>query len=86
VWIIGYYIIAKLNFCNDENTIMKMYSLLNPHSKFISKNEWKGIPELMNKDNTLCPGSCNTQAWSIATILEALYEIKLQENKNYEYL
>ena len=80
VWIFGYYIIAKLNLCNDHDTIMKMYSLLIPHSKHITKNEWRGIPELMNKDNTICPGSCNTQAWSIATILEALHEIKLRQN------
>ena len=43
--------------------------------QYIKENEWKGLPELMNKDNSFCPGSCNTQAWSIATLVEALYEI-----------
>ena len=43
--------------------------------KYIKEDKWKGLPELMNKDNSFCPGSCNTQAWSIATLVEALYEM-----------
>ncbi len=75
VWPIGYYIIAKLNFSHDNETVRHVYSLLICHLKYIIKDDWKGLPELMNKDNTICPGSCNTQAWSIATILEALYKL-----------
>ena len=48
--------------------------------KYISSNEWLGLPELTNSNNKVCPGSCNTQAWSIATILEGFYELfKLDE-------
>ena len=84
MWLFGYYIIARLNFCNDNETIRKLYTLLIPHSKYIARSEWKGIPELMNKNNTICPGSCNTQAWSIATIFEALYELSLRDNMIFE--
>jgi glycogen debranching enzyme len=40
------------------------------------------LPELTNKNNSICKDSCNTQAWSIATILESLYELNEKLNKN----
>ena len=42
------------------------------------------FPELTNKDGKLCPGSCNTQAWSISTIIEAVDELykRKKENEN----
>jgi glycogen debranching enzyme len=69
---------SKLNFntFSEKSSLSKyIYSILIPHMKYIKEDKWKGLPELMNKDNTECPGSCNTQAWSIAGILEALYEM-----------
>jgi glycogen debranching enzyme len=69
---------AKIKFNNyDDKEELKRYihSILTPHAKFIKEDNWRGLPELMNKDNSFCPGSCTTQAWSIATIIEALYEL-----------
>ena len=69
---------SKLNFnsFSKRTTLSKyIYSKLNPHMKYIKEDKWKGLPELMNKDNSICPESCNTQAWSIAVIVEALYEM-----------
>ncbi len=78
MWPIGFYLIAKINFNTYENkNDLKRYifSILTPHARYIKEDNWKGLPELMNKNNTICPGSCNTQAWSIATVLESLYEL-----------
>ena len=43
--------------------------------KFLGTDGWQGLPELTNTNNSICPGSCKTQAWSIATILEGFYEL-----------
>ncbi len=40
-----------------------------------SRSPWKGLPELTNENGQHCPFSCETQAWSIATVLEALYDL-----------
>ncbi|XP_032118807.1 glycogen debranching enzyme isoform X4 [Sapajus apella] len=39
------------------------------------RSPWKGLPELTNENAQYCPFSCETQAWSIATILETLYDL-----------
>ena len=39
------------------------------------------MPELTNKDGKLCPGSCNTQAWSISTIIEAVDELEKRKKE-----
>jgi len=36
---------------------------------------WCGIPELTQAEGIDCPDSCPTQAWSISTILDALYDL-----------
>lgn len=45
-------------------------SYLANHYIHLQKSDWKGLPELTNKDATFCPFSCPTQAWSMASILE----------------
>ncbi len=43
--------------------------------ELIFSNDWKGLPELTNADGQACPYSCSVQAWSSATLLEALYDL-----------
>ncbi len=47
-----------------------------PHQKHIlSESLWEGLPELTNSHGKVCPDSCPTQAWSIATILDAVRDL-----------
>jgi len=39
-------------------------------------NDWKGLPELTNADGINCPYSCQVQAWSSATLIEAFYDLQ----------
>jgi glycogen debranching enzyme len=38
-------------------------------------NDWKGLPESTNADGKPCRYSCNVQAWSSATLIEAFYDL-----------
>jgi glycogen debranching enzyme len=62
-------------FSSKSDLLNYIYSIISPHAKYLKIDDWKGLPEIMNKDNSNCPGSCNTQAWSIATLIESLFEL-----------
>ena len=85
VWPAGFYLMSKINF-NDlkENIFDDICQRLIPFEKYILNDSWSGLPELTNKDGKFCPGSCNTQAWSISTVIEAveLLQSKKEENKS----
>ncbi len=51
-------------------------SYLTNHKFFMESNEWESLPELTNDDGQYCEHSCNAQTWSIASIIEAIYEAK----------
>lgn len=47
-----------------------------PHQKHIVReSRWEGLPELTNSNGKPCADSCTTQAWSIATILDAVKDL-----------
>jgi glycogen debranching enzyme len=55
---------------------------LRPHKYTIMHAPYRGLPELTNTNGAHCAASCETQAWSIATVLDALYDLYKLCNKN----
>ncbi|XP_060864608.1 glycogen debranching enzyme isoform X2 [Metopolophium dirhodum] len=75
LWPVGFFLKAKLTFSTSQReTSSEIQGILSKHFEHIKTSVWKGLPELTNKDGAFCAGSCPTQAWSIATILELYHE------------
>ncbi|KAJ3611144.1 hypothetical protein NHX12_021160 [Muraenolepis orangiensis] len=81
LWPVGYFLRAKLYFAKKmgpeiyESTVHMVKNILSQHSVHLERSSWKGLPELTNENGQYCPFSCETQAWSIATVLEVLYDL-----------
>ncbi|XP_026006113.1 glycogen debranching enzyme isoform X3 [Astatotilapia calliptera] len=81
LWPVGYFLRAKLYFAKKlgEDTYTKTVTLvknvLSQHYTHLERSPWKGLPELTNENGQHCPFSCETQAWSLATVLEVLYDL-----------
>ena len=50
--------------------------VLAPHRAMISSGPYRGLAELTNRNGEFCRGSCPTQAWSAACLLELLEDIR----------
>ncbi|XP_061746464.1 glycogen debranching enzyme [Nerophis ophidion] len=80
LWPVGYFLRAKLYFARKqgEETYAKTATLVkNVLSRLythLERSPWKGLPELTNENGQYCPFSCETQAWSLACVLEVLYD------------
>ncbi|XP_017292357.1 glycogen debranching enzyme isoform X2 [Kryptolebias marmoratus] len=81
LWPVGYFLRAKLYFARKlgEETYAKTVTLvknvLSRHYTHLERSPWKGLPELTNENGQYCPFSCETQAWSLATVLEVLSDL-----------
>ncbi|KAM5256191.1 glycogen debranching enzyme isoform 3-T3 [Ctenodactylus gundi] len=81
LWPVGYFLRAKLYFSRlmgPETTAKTMFlvkNVLSRHYVHLERSPWKGLPELTNENGQYCPFSCETQAWSIASVLETLYDL-----------
>ncbi len=78
VWPLGYFLLAKMRFhvfSTKEQLKAYVMGVLRPHAEFIHSSAWMGLPELTNAHAKHCPFSCRTQAWSIATLIEALHQL-----------
>ncbi|XP_042853920.1 glycogen debranching enzyme isoform X5 [Panthera tigris] len=81
LWPVGYFLRAKLYFSKlmgpeaNAKTVFLVKNVLSRHYVHLERSPWKGLPELTNENGQYCPFSCETQAWSIATILETLYDL-----------
>lgn len=76
LWPFGYYLLALMKhstWASPELMSQHIIRLLKPHEHHIARSPWKGLPELTNANGEFCPASCACQAWSIATIQEAIY-------------
>lgn len=72
VWPVGYYCRAMLNFCRDK--MFKVMEVISNLRLDLKENCASGIEELTYEDGVLCNDGCKTQAWSVATILDFLYD------------
>jgi len=82
LWLMGFYLRAKLYWAKQQNdpsivkqTVQHLKEILSEHHQLIFGNDWKGLPELTDANGQPCPHSCNVQAWSAATLLEAFYDL-----------
>ena len=77
VWLMGFFLRARLQFRSRPLIVVlnQLQRILQAHSEHAHGSDWQGLPELTQKDGAFCPGSCTTQAWSSATLLEALYDL-----------
>ncbi|MBN3273908.1 GDE enzyme, partial [Polyodon spathula] len=81
LWPVGYFLRAKLYFARKlgtevyNNTVKLVKNVLSRHYVHLERSSWKGLPELTNENGQYCPFSCESQAWSIASILEVLYDL-----------
>ncbi|XP_037314031.2 glycogen debranching enzyme isoform X1 [Pungitius pungitius] len=81
LWPVGYFLRAKLYFAKklgEETyaaTVTAVKNILSRHYTHLERSPWKGLPELTNENGQFCPFSCETQAWSLATVLEVLYDL-----------
>jgi len=49
--------------------------MLASHAAILRESTWKGLPELTNANGSPCQDGCPVQAWSMATMLEVLYDL-----------
>lgn len=79
LWPFGYFLKAKMTFemfSYRDELRDEIMSFLVPHQRhIISESRWEGLPELTNSHGKECKDSCTTQAWSIASLLDALKEL-----------
>ncbi|XP_031731854.1 glycogen debranching enzyme-like [Anarrhichthys ocellatus] len=81
LWPTGYFLRAKLYFARKmgeetyNKTIVLVKNVLSHHTVHLERSPWKGLPELTNENGLHCSFSCESQASSMATILEVLYDL-----------
>ncbi|TMS10047.1 Glycogen debranching enzyme [Larimichthys crocea] len=69
------YFAKKLGQDTYSKTVTLVKNVLSRHYTHLERSPWKGLPELTNENGQYCPFSCETQAWSLATVLEVLYDL-----------
>ena len=92
VWPVGYFLISKMLFAQTDdsgdqgvqdqvaNEVMKH---LLPHQEHMLKRDpWHSLPELTNSEGKICHHSCPAQAWSIATLLDAIHRLDEAKRQN----
>ncbi|KAI9513756.1 hypothetical protein NQZ68_039690 [Dissostichus eleginoides] len=81
LWPVGYFLRAKLYFAKEmgketyDQTVNLVKNVLSRHAIHLESSPWKGLPQLTNENGQHCQFSCESQAISMASILEVLYDL-----------
>lgn len=80
LWPVGFYLRARLLFFDEQPEVTRRFvrSKLIAHFQHLEQSDWFGLPELTNSNGQFCADSCVLQAWSHATLLDLLYDLKSQ--------
>jgi len=68
--------------CEDEDPRFyrqTLMGLLAQHRRELALGKWRALPELTNSKGSVCHHSCPSQAWSIATLLDACRDFDLTD-------
>ena len=60
------YIKEAITVCNK---------MMASHANLLKESLWKGLPEMTNKDGAECQDNCEVHVCSMATMLEASYDL-----------
>ena len=77
LWPVGYYLRARYNFprSDSENALQFTNRILARHAEYLENSTVMALPELTNSNGAFCKDSCQVQAWSMATLLDAFYDL-----------
>ncbi|KAJ8327597.1 bifunctional 4-alpha-glucanotransferase/amylo-alpha-1,6-glucosidase [Batrachochytrium dendrobatidis] len=87
LWVMGYFIRAYIQFFTVipghdpamvEKELVWVQRQLLTHKRHLfntQTNPFAGLPELTNQNGAYCSGSCVTQAWSTAVMLEVVQDL-----------
>jgi len=84
LWPVGFYLRALLRVSKllsekeQGEASQQIISLLSRHYAHLCTSPWLGLPELTNSNGAHCRDSNPIQAWSMATLLDTLYDLQHQ--------
>eukprot|EP01132_Coremiostelium_polycephalum_P009283 gene9283-11379_t len=83
VWVYGFFLESIINFKQYPNIYTKIHlieNLLQNHKNHILQSNYASLPELTNRAGAFCKDSCESQAWSVGTILASLFVLHNLDN------
>lgn len=57
-------------------SVERVKSILARHKMEITSSPWRSLPELTNAGGAPCYDGCPAQAWSVACIIDVLYDME----------
>ncbi|OHT00114.1 Glycogen debranching enzyme [Tritrichomonas foetus] len=72
LWPTGFFFRASMRFRKPFTD--KMKKVISNLKRALKESPAFGLPELTNKDGEFCAGSCLTQAWSVSSVLDMLFD------------
>uniref|UniRef100_A0A060T7E8 Glycogen debranching enzyme n=1 Tax=Blastobotrys adeninivorans TaxID=409370 RepID=A0A060T7E8_BLAAD len=89
LWCTGYFLRAMFLFDTMQKqkhggevfeTMQQLYLRMHGANEWIHNSHWGGLTELTNKDGELCDDSSPTQAWSSATLIDLVHDVRLYQD------